>query len=83
MAEAILAPTRGPAYWLSSDGTSLATPQVAGVAALLIQKSPQLTPQLVRDALRNGAVPVPIGPPSSPSTGAGVVNAFNSWTSIA
>jgi serine protease AprX len=83
MAEAILAPTRGPAYWLSSDGTSLATPQVAGIAALLIQKSPQLTPQLVRDALRNGAVPVPIGPPSSPSTGAGVVNAFNSWTSIA
>jgi hypothetical protein len=56
---------------------------VAGIAALLIQKSPQLTPQLVRDAVRNGAVPVPIGPPSSPSTGAGVVNAFNSWTSIA
>ena len=83
MAEAILAPSRGPAYWLSTDGTSLATPQVAGIAALLIQKSPQLTPRQVGDALRQGAVPVPPGPPSSPGTGAGVVNAFNSWTSIA
>jgi hypothetical protein len=83
MAEAVLAPTRGPTYWACSDGTSLATPQVAGIAALLIQKSPQLTPQQVRDALCAGAVPVPQGPPPSPSTGAGVVNAFNSWTSIA
>jgi serine protease AprX len=82
MAEAILAPARGPAYWISSDGTSLATPQVAGIAALLIQKSPPLTPQQVRDALCDGAVPVP-PPPPSPLTGAGVVNAFNSWTSIA
>lgn len=82
MAEAILVPTQGPAYWILSNGTSLATPQVAGIAALLVQKSPQLTPLQIRNALVNGAVPVAPGPPSSPSTGAGVVNAFNSWTSI-
>ena len=81
-AEAILMPTPGPTYWGSEDGTSFSTPQVAGIAALLIQKSPQLTPQQVHDALCAGAVAVPQVPPSSPGTGAGVVNAFNSWTSV-
>ena len=82
LAEAIVTPVPGPAYWDSGAGTSLATPQVAGVAALLIQKSPQLTPQQVHDALCAGATPVPPGPPPSPATGAGLVNAFRSWTSV-
>jgi hypothetical protein len=38
-----------------SDGTSLATPLTAGVAALVRSARPELTPVQVRDALRNTA----------------------------
>ncbi len=82
MGEAILAPSAAPQYWMALDGTSFATPQVAGVTALLLQKRPQLTPQQVRDALVSGAVPVPPGFPPGPGTGAGLVNALNSWKAV-
>jgi len=38
-----------------ASGTSLASPLVAGVAALVLQAHPYLTPTQVRDALRNTA----------------------------
>ncbi|MFZ5516316.1 MAG: S8/S53 family peptidase [Candidatus Zhuqueibacterota bacterium] len=38
-----------------ASGTSLASPLVAGVAALVLQAHPYLTPSQVRDALRNTA----------------------------
>jgi len=37
------------------SGTSMSTPQVAGVCALILQAHPQLTPWEVREALRNTA----------------------------
>lgn len=42
-------------YSGSSQGTSLATPLVAGVAAMILSAHPELTPIQVRDALRNTA----------------------------
>ncbi len=42
-------------YSGGSQGTSLATPLVAGVAAMILSAHPELTPIQVRDALRNTA----------------------------
>jgi subtilisin family serine protease len=39
------------------SGTSMASPHVAGVAALHLQSSPAATPQQVRDALVNNSTP--------------------------
>jgi len=42
-------------YYAGASGTSLSTPVVAGVAALLIQADPNLTPAGVKAALTKGA----------------------------
>ena len=46
-------PARGGGYD-EFDGTSAATPHAVGVAALLLQKRPDLTPQQIIDALKAG-----------------------------
>ena len=46
-------------YYRSDDGTSMAAPHVAGVAALLLQKHPELTGAQVKDALVSTSKPTP------------------------
>ena len=62
------------ALWMS--GTSMATPVVAGVAALVKQANPKWTPALIKSALINTAKSVGSEIPLR-SVGAGRVNALN------
>ena len=81
-----------PPGWDSlPGGTSLATCQVAGVAALLLQKSPTLTPLAVRAALMSTATDVVSGKTASGNrakkgpdlaTGFGLVDALKAWNSV-
>ena len=41
------------------DGTSLASPHVAGIAALMLQKNPGLTAAQIEEILENTALPLP------------------------
>ncbi|MGW0804914.1 S8 family serine peptidase [Nonomuraea sp. NPDC002799] len=50
----------GP-YW-QLDGTSMATPHVAGAAAILLQRHPGWTGQRLKDALMSSAAPLPYTP---------------------
>jgi hypothetical protein len=68
--------TNTPAYD-SWDGTSMATPHVSGVAALLLAQNPSLTGAQLRGRLTTWAVDAgPAGPDNL--YGAGIVNARNS-----
>jgi serine protease len=64
----------GWGYWFLS-GTSMATPHVSGVAALIKSKHPDWTPQQVRDALINTAED--LGAPGKDNEyGYGLVDAY-------
>lgn len=58
-------------------GTSQAAPMVAGAAALLLQKDPQLTGDQVREILRASARPLEIGLGYSPRTGFGALDVLS------
>jgi subtilisin family serine protease len=63
------------AYQLTT-GTSVAAAEVSGIAALLIERNPTLTPAAVRKILMQTAKP--LGPKSrNRDFGAGLVNAFD------
>ncbi len=59
--------------YASFQGTSMATPHVAGVAALVRAANHALTPAQVRDLLKQTATP--LGPNTQNEYGAGMVNA--------
>jgi subtilisin family serine protease len=79
--------------WAAFSGTSAAAPQLAGVAALIKQAVPNMTPGVLKAALTStgrdvvsgvsGAVGafhagLPAGPGPDPATGFGLVDAFSS-----
>ncbi len=74
--------------WGIFSGTSAASPQVAGVIALMLQKDPTLTPADIKTILKNSATDVKVGtsatgqvagPGADAATGAGLVNAKYAW----
>ena len=82
--------------WAAFSGTSAAAPQIAGLCALLLEKSPGLAPAAVKALLERTARDVRQGhanPASDPSgvglkasagkdgaTGAGLVDAYGAWS---
>jgi 2',3'-cyclic-nucleotide 2'-phosphodiesterase (5'-nucleotidase family)/subtilisin family serine protease len=62
---------------VSYSGTSMAAPHIAGVAALMLQANPDLTPEQAKAAMMNTAVPLVDGTPI-PRSGAGRVDAYRS-----
>lgn len=63
------------------QGTSMATPHVSGVAALLIGENPTWTPAQISQHLQDTARPFPSGSSCNTSIcGAGIVDAYNALT---
>jgi len=52
----------GRQLYVTKSGTSMAAPHVAGTAALLFSKNPNLSPDEVYDLLTASATPIPNGP---------------------
>lgn len=67
-------------YYTTMSGTSMATPQVAGICALLLSAKPSLTPAQIKAALVNTATPMPSYGPHQ--VGAGYVNAYAAIQSV-
>jgi serine protease AprX len=58
----------------SFNGTSMASPHVAGLAALVLQKNPTLLPRMVKKLLEDSCEPIQFAPNQA---GYGVVNAYS------
>ena len=72
--------SNGNNYFDNGNGTSYASPTVAGVAALMLAANPNLTPDEVRNILRNTAdniYQIPENAPYINLLGTGRVNAYN------
>lgn len=61
-------------FYTTSQGTSFASPHVAGVAALMMEANPMLTPDQVVSILRETSTPMPF---DERVVGAGYVDAHN------
>ncbi len=75
----VVIPTGG--YWYYASGTSVSSPMVAGVAALILQYDPTLTPYEVREIFKDSAEDK--GAPGPDNTyGWGVVDAVAALDSV-
>ncbi|MDV2684443.1 S8 family serine peptidase [Alkalihalophilus lindianensis] len=70
----LIEPTYLP-FYTTMSGTSMATPHVAGIVALLLEANPALTPSEVKDILEQTATDMPGY--ESWEVGAGYVNAYD------
>ncbi len=61
--------------WCACSGTSASAPQTAGVAALLLEKYPNLTPNAIKNILQNSAFDIQTGSTNS----AGPDTAADGW----
>jgi serine protease AprX len=67
--------------YFAHDGSSMSTPMVTGIIALLLEANPKLTPDQLKDALKKGANNyIPNATPKE--LGAGVVNAMKTYEII-
>jgi serine protease AprX len=67
-------------YYTTMSGTSMATPHVAGITALLLEADPTLSPQEIKDVLQQTATNIPGMEPWE--VGAGYVNAYAAMDAI-
>lgn len=72
-----LPPTGESAFYATKSGSSMATPHVAGVAALLLEANPKLSPDDLMDILTATATPLSHSP--TWESGAGYVNALKAY----
>ncbi|WP_202077705.1 S8 family serine peptidase [Caldalkalibacillus salinus] len=73
----VIAPGHLP-YYTTASGTSMATPHVSGVIALMLDANPDLHPDIVKQILVDTATPMPDY--SEHEVGAGYVNAYDAVT---
>ncbi len=78
---AVLSTYHGGGYAII-DGTSMATPLVAGVAALLRQAAPDLSPDQVAQIIRSTARPIGAEPVPNNNVGAGLVDAYAALSAL-
>jgi len=67
--------TPGSDSYANYQGTSMATPHVVGVVALMLAQNPSLTPSQVTSLIRSSATPFPSGSSCAGICGSGIVNA--------
>ncbi|CAH0347091.1 Serine protease AprX [Bacillus sp. CECT 9360] len=70
----LISPAHLP-FYTTMSGTSMATPHVAGIVALLLEANPELSPSQVKQVLKKTATEMPGY--ESWEVGAGYVNAYN------